>query len=87
MEKGAKILNISSASACQPVPYINLYATTKAFERSYPCALNAELKLSGIAVTAVCPSWVDTAMLSKEIDGKRCIFLELSHLKKWLKRH
>lgn len=74
MEKGAKILNISSASAFQPVPYINLYAATKAFERSYSRALNAELKPSGITVTAVCPGWVDTAMLSKEIDGKKVHF-------------
>lgn len=44
MEKGAKILNLSSASAFQPVPYINLYAATKAFERSYSRALNTELK-------------------------------------------
>lgn len=74
MEKGAKILNISSASAFQPVPYINLYAATKTFERNYSRALNAELKPSGITVTAVCPSWVDTAMLSKEIDGKKVHF-------------
>lgn len=74
MGKGAKILNISSASAFQPVPYINLYAATKAFERSYSRALNAELKPSGITVTAVCPSWVDTEMLSKEIDGKKVHF-------------
>lgn len=70
MGKGAKILNISSASAFQPVPYINLYASTKAFERSYSRALNVELKSSGITVTAVCPSWVDTKMLSKKINGK-----------------
>lgn len=74
MEKGAKILNVSSASAFQPVPYINLYAATKAFERSYSRALNAELKPYGITVTAVCPSWVDTSMLSKEIDGKKVKF-------------
>lgn len=74
MGKGAKILNISSASAFQPVPYINLYAATKAFEHSYSRALNAELKPSGITVTAVCPSWVDTAMLSKEINGKKVHF-------------
>lgn len=74
MEKGAKILNIASASAFQPVPYINLYAASKAFERSYSRALNAELKPSGITVTAVCPSWVDTGMLSKEINGKKVRF-------------
>lgn len=74
MEKGAKILNISSASAFQPVPYINLYAATKAFERSYSRALNTELKSNGITVTAVCPGWVDTDMLSKEINGKKVRF-------------
>ncbi len=74
MEKGARVLNISSASAFQPVPYLNLYAAVKAFERNYSRALNAELKSSGITVTAVCPGWVDTAMLSKEIDGKKVRF-------------
>ncbi len=74
MEKGAKILNISSASAFQPVPYLNLYAATKAFERSYSRALHAELKPCGITVTAVCPGWVDTGMLSKEINGKKVRF-------------
>lgn len=74
MEKGAKILNLSSASAFQPVPYINLYAATKAFERSYSRALNAELKPCGITVTAVCPGWVDTDMLTKEIAGKKVRF-------------
>lgn len=74
MEKGAKILNVSSASAFQPVPYINLYAATKAFERSYSRALNSELKPYGITVTAVCPSWVDTEMLTKNINGKKVRF-------------
>lgn len=74
MERGAKILNISSASAFQPVPYINLYAATKAFERSYSRALNAELKPCGITVTAVCPGWVDTDMLVREINGKKVRF-------------
>lgn len=74
MERGTKILNVSSASSFQPVPFINLYAATKAFERSYSRALNAELKPNGITVTAVCPSWVDTEMLSKKIDGKKVYF-------------
>lgn len=74
MQKGAKILNISSASSFQPVPYINLYAATKAFERSYSRALNVELKPMGITVTAVCPSWVDTKMLTKNINGQAVRF-------------
>lgn len=34
MGKGSKILNISSASAFQPNPYINLYAASKAFGKN-----------------------------------------------------
>lgn len=74
MRRGSKIINVSSASAFQPVPYINLYASTKAFERSYSRALNEELKSLGITVTAVCPSWVDTKMLSKKMNGKSVKF-------------
>lgn len=74
MKNGSKILNISSASAFQPVPYINLYAATKAFERSYSRGLHVELQSKGITVTAVCPSWVDTKMLTNEINGKKVNF-------------
>ena len=71
MKPGSNILNIASASAFQPNPYINLYAASKAFERSYSRALNVELKGTGITVTAVCPGWVDTELLPKEINGKK----------------
>ena len=70
MKTGARILNISSASSFQPVPYINLYAASKAFARSYTRALNVELKDRGIICTAVCPGWIDTEMLEKERGGK-----------------
>jgi len=71
MKSGSNILNISSASAFQPNPYINLYAASKAFERNYSRALNVELEGTGITVTAVCPGWVDTEMLVKEMNGKK----------------
>lgn len=74
MEKGSKILNISSASAFQPNPYINLYAASKVFERSYSRALNVELNGTGITSTAVCPGWIDTELLQKEINGKKVRF-------------
>lgn len=74
MKKGSHILNISSASAFQPNPYINLYVASKAFERSYSRALNVEVENLGIIVTAVCPSWVDTEMLIKERNGKKVKF-------------
>lgn len=74
MSKGSKILNIASASAFQPNPCINLYASSKAFERNYTRALNVELEGTGIAATAVCPGWIDTEMLQKEINGKKVRF-------------
>lgn len=74
MKKGSHILNISSMSSFQPVPYINLYASTKVFERSFSRALNAELKKKGITVTAVCPGWTDTELLSKEMNGNKVKF-------------
>lgn len=74
MGKGSKILNVSSASAFQPNPYINLYAASKVFERSYSRALNVELEGTGILSMAVCPGWIDTEMLQKEINGKKVKF-------------
>ncbi|RIA75620.1 hypothetical protein EI71_01358 [Anaeroplasma bactoclasticum] len=71
MNKGAKILNISSASSFQPNPYIALYSATKVFLRSYTRSLNYELKEKGISATAVCPGWIDTDMLKKEHNGKK----------------
>lgn len=70
MHEGARVLNVSSASAFQPVPYLNLYAATKAFLRSYSRALGAELKPRGITVTAACPGWVDTSLLPRRINGE-----------------
>lgn len=68
---------LSSAAAFQSVPFINLYAATKAFEHSYFRASNMELKPMGITVTAASPSWVDTKMLTKEVNGKKVKFYGL----------
>lgn len=60
MSKGAHIMQLDSLSSFQPVPYLNVYAATKAFVLSYSRALNVELKPRGIKVIAVCPGWVRT---------------------------
>lgn len=65
MEKGGRIMQIASASAFLPVPYVNVYAATKAFVLSYSRALGFELRKKGISVTAVCPYWIkDTEFIS-----------------------
>ena len=57
---GGRILQVDSLSAFQPVPYLNVYAATKAFVLSYSQGLRAELKPRNIKVLAFCPGWVKT---------------------------
>lgn len=68
MVKGSYILNVASASAFQPNPYIALYSASKAYLLSFTRSLNVENE--NITCTAVCPGWVDTKMLPKQRDGK-----------------
>lgn len=58
MEGGARILEIASTSAFQPLQGLNIYAATKAFLLRYSRGLGAELLPRGIRVTAVCPYWI-----------------------------
>lgn len=67
MKRGAKILNLDSLSAFQPVPYLNVYASTKAFVLSYSRSLNRELKPRGIRVMAVSPGWVKTEFFERAL--------------------
>ncbi len=68
MKMGSKILELDSISAFQPVPYINVYAATKAYVLSFTRALGEELKNEGIRVMAVCPYWVKTAFFERATD-------------------
>lgn len=65
---GARIVNVASCAAFQPIPYINVYAASKAFTLSYSRALNVELKYRKISVTAVCPYWVKTEFFERAIN-------------------
>ncbi len=67
MRDGAKILQLDSLSSFQPVPYLNVYAATKAFVLSYSRSLNVELKPRGIRCMAMCPGWVKTEFFDHAI--------------------
>ena len=67
MTGGGRIINIASVAADQPIPYINVYAASKAFVQRYSRALNRELKSRGIGVTAVCPFWTKTEFFGRAI--------------------
>jgi len=70
MSKGSNIIQISSQSAWQPIPYINVYAATKSFVLHYSRALNVELKSQGIHVLALCPFWTKTEFFNHAVDKK-----------------
>lgn len=54
------ILNVSSSAGFLPIPGMNIYAASKAFVNSFTEALRAELRGTGISVTALCPGPVHT---------------------------
>ena len=54
------VLNTASTAAFQPLPGQAGYGASKAFVLSYSRALGAELRGSGVTVTALCPGPVET---------------------------
>jgi short-subunit dehydrogenase len=54
------ILNVSSIASLIPVPKMAVYAATKAYVTSFSEAIRAEVRGTGVSVTAVCPGPVDT---------------------------
>lgn len=60
MERGSHIIEVASAAAFTPLPYMNVYAACKAFVLRYTRALRWELHGTGITATALCPTWVKT---------------------------
>lgn len=65
MESGAHIIQMGSASTYNPLPNLNVYASTKAFVKHYSRALSYEVKKLGITVTTVCPGWVKTEFFDR----------------------
>ena len=49
------IINLSSIAGFQPIPYMSVYAASKAFILSFSEALWAENKDLGVKVIAICP--------------------------------
>jgi len=58
--KRGAILNVSSSAGFLPIPGMAVYAASKAYVNSFSEALGAELRGTGITVTALCPGPVHT---------------------------
>ena len=73
MQRGSQIINFASVAAFQPVPYINVYAATKAYVLSFSRSLNVELKNENIKVLAVCPFWTKTEFFDRAVTENKVI--------------
>lgn len=71
MQNGSYIINIASQASFFPLPYQNIYSSTKAFVRNYTRALNVELKEKGIHAVAVCPGWMKTGLFERGVIGAK----------------
>ncbi|MBV9690353.1 MAG: SDR family oxidoreductase [Ktedonobacteraceae bacterium] len=59
------VINLSSVAGFQPLPYMAVYAATKAFVLSFSEALSVEYRRHGVRVLALCPGVTDTAFLKE----------------------
>lgn len=73
MSRGSKIINFGSVASMQPVPYINVYAATKAFVLSFSRSLNSELEKDGIQVMTVCPFWTKTKFFDRAVSQNKIV--------------
>jgi short-subunit dehydrogenase len=58
--KRGAILNVSSSAGFLPIPGMAVYGASKAYVNSFSEALRAELRGTGVTVTALCPGPVHT---------------------------
>jgi uncharacterized protein len=63
------VLNVASNAAFYPMPYMAVYAATKAFVLSFSEALWAEYRTRELRVLALCPGPTKTNALLKEFDN------------------
>jgi short-subunit dehydrogenase len=64
-----RIVNVASNAAFQPIPYLGVYAATKAFVLSFTEALGEEVRGTGIQVQALCPGVTATEFLDVSETG------------------
>lgn len=68
---GGAVVNVGSTAAFQPMPYLAVYAATKAFVVAFGEAVWAESHPAGVKVVTLCPGPVQTAFHARAGDTER----------------
>ena len=63
------VIHIASTASFQPVPYLAVYAASKAFVLSFSEALWAEYRGRGVRVLALCPGATETSFFERSGEG------------------
>ena len=66
LEEKLNIITVSSMAGYYPMPYMAIYAGTKALLKNLMIALNKEMKGKNVYITTVCPSGIPTTDAMKE---------------------
>jgi short-subunit dehydrogenase len=67
-KRSGAIINVASTAGFQAVPYMSVYAATKAYVLSFTEALAEELHAFGVRVMALCPGYTRTEF--QEVAGE-----------------
>ncbi|WP_437228665.1 SDR family NAD(P)-dependent oxidoreductase [Planctomicrobium sp. SH661] len=59
------IINVASIAGFQPIPFLSVYAATKAFVISFSVALWEECRSRGVHVMVLCPGTTTTELFSR----------------------
>ena len=63
---GAFVLNVASMAAFFPMPFMPVYAPSKAFIVNFSLALREELRPHGVSVSVLCPNGIRTNQSCRE---------------------
>ncbi|WP_421826788.1 SDR family NAD(P)-dependent oxidoreductase [Larkinella sp.] len=69
-QKKAYLLNVGSTTAYQTVPYVSIYAASKAFVVSFTRGLRHELRHSNLSVSCLSPGSTDTDFVNRARMGE-----------------